>query len=403
MHRNLLIFASIACSCAFGGVEELALDSDSDDYIGLINGRAGSFSRYDSIPQEHLEEQSDAYLEGYIQAMIDATYYDMHVIVYVQNRKVILYNLPKNKMLRSSILNFVCDIPEVESVEGADSIPDEVLAEIEETTVRPKINGVWFPQNTVLFQPIIGDPWEPMYSAGYRWGDDVQGAKVVAVSYGDDFPIFRWFDVFSAHGDLQIGITAGVWSTFKMNAQTQGAFSELVNTDYLVGPALSYAFDRWSFRFRLYHISSHLGDEFLVNHPFFPRVNPSMEAIDLFTSCQVTQGIRVYFGPGWVFHSDDSFKIEPFYVQYGTEMRFWGRKYYYHQLYGSFFLAVNFRNWQENHWQFDVSTLLGYEFSKLQGVGRKIRIFGEWHDGYSEGQFFKDRTSWLSIRLAWGF
>ncbi|MEX0961863.1 MAG: DUF1207 domain-containing protein [Simkaniaceae bacterium] len=378
-------------------------DIKDEDCISLINGRTGSFAHAESIPIEHLEEQSDAYLEGYIQAMIDATYYDMNVIVYVKERVVYLYNLPNNKMLKSSIVNFVEDIPEVECVIAEDEMPPEVVADIEETTVRPQLKGVWFPQNTVLFQPIIADPWEPTYSAGYRWGDDQLGAKVVAVSYGDEFPIFRWFDVFPVHGDLQIGITAGVWSTFKMNAQTQGAFSELVNTDYLVGPMLTYAFDKWSFRLRFYHISCHLGDEFLVNHPFYPRVNPSMEAIDFFTACQITKGIRLYFGPGWVIHSDDSFKIAPFYIEWGGESRFWGRKYYYHQLYGSFFLAVNFRNWQENDWAFDVSTLLGYEWSKLQGVGRKIRIFGEWHDGYCEGQFFKDRCSWLSVRLAWGF
>ena len=58
---------------------------------------------------------------------------------------------------------------------------------------------------------------------------------------------------------------------------------------------------------------------------------------------------------------------------------------------------------QTNHWQFDFTTQLGYEWSKLQGVGRKMRIFLEYHKGYSEGQFFKDRTQYGAIRLSWGF
>ncbi|GAB5411646.1 MAG: DUF1207 domain-containing protein [Chlamydiales bacterium] len=377
-------------------------DLKEGEVISLVNGRNGSFSRTDSVPQEHLDEQSDAYLEGYIQAMIDATYYEMHVLVYVKDRKVILYNLPDNVMLKNSIMSFVQEVPEVESVESAEVLPSDIKLEIEETTVRTQLHGVWFPQNTVLFQPILGDPWEPMYSVSYRWGDFL-GAKAIAVSYGDDFPIFRWFDVWKWHGDLQFGITAGVWSVFKMNAQTGDAFSELVNTDYLIGPTLSYAVDKWAFRFRLYHISSHLGDEFMFNHPNFDRVNPSMEAIDFFTSCQLTDAIRFYFGPGWVFHSDDSFKIDPFYVEYGSEMRFFKHKYFYHQLYGNMLFFVNFRNWQENDWEFDSTVFFGYEFSKMQGVGRKIRIGALYHNGYSEGQFFNKRTGYVAFKLSWGF
>ncbi len=394
---TLLLIATVSISAAIPIVE-----LKKGEVISLVNGRNGSFSRTDSIPQEHLDDQSDAYLEGYIQAMIDATYYDMHVLVYVRDRSVTLYNLPKNMMLKNSIVSFVEEIPEVDSVEVADKLPPEIKLEIEETTVRPQLHGVWFPQNTVLFQPILGDPWEPMYSVSFRWGDFL-GAKVIEVSYGDDFPIFRWFDVFKWHGDLQFGITAGVWSAFKMNAQTDDALSELVNTDYLVGPTLSYAVDKWSFRFRLYHISSHLGDEFMVNHPNFKRVNPSMEAVDFFTSCQLTSAIRFYFGPGWVFHSDESFRVDPFYVEYGSEMRFFGHKYFYHQLYGNLLFFVNFRNWQENDWEFDSTVFFGYEFSKLQGVGRKIRIGALYHNGYSEGQFFNDRTSYVAFKLSWGF
>ena len=401
MNKFLFIFSSLLVPV----FAQIQIIDDLDAYrdLSLVNGRNGSFSRSDAISEDRLQEESDSYLEGYIQAMIDATYYEMNVLVYVKERKVFLYNLPKNNLLKKSIISFVQEIPEVESVEPVDKLPDDIAAEIEETTVRPALKGVWFPQNTVLFQPIIGDPWEPMYSVAYRWGDDQLGAKVIEVSYGDEFPIFRWFDVFSAHGDLQIGITAGVWSAFKMNATTDGALSELVNTDYLVGLMLTYAYDKWSYRFRFYHISSHLGDEFLVNHPNFDRVNPSMECVDLFVSCQLTSAIRLYVGPGIVVHSDTSYHIDPFYIEYGTEMRWWGRKYFYHRLYGTFFFVANFRNWQENDMEFDTSLLLGYEWSKLQGVGRKIRIFGEYHNGYSEGQFFKDHTSWIAIRLAWGF
>jgi len=128
-----------------------------------------------------------------------------------------------------------------------------------------------------------------------------------------------------------------------------------------------------------------------------------MEAIDFYSSYQVTDGIRIYFGPGWVFHSDKTFHIDPFYIQYGAEMRMFGSRNFYHRIYGSPFFAFNIANWQQHHWQFETTTQLGYEWSKLQGVGRKVRIFGQFYQGYSEGQFFNEKTQYWSIRFAYGF
>ncbi|NGX50592.1 MAG: hypothetical protein K1060chlam2_00440, partial [Chlamydiae bacterium] len=80
-----------------------------------------------------------------------------------------------------------------------------------------------------------------------------------------------------------------------------------------------------------------------------------------------------------------------------------GYKSFYHKLYGTAFLAIYLRNWQVNGWNLDGTYMAGYEWSKLQGVGRKMRIFINYHRGYSEGQFFKMRTSWTGFGLSWGF
>ena len=113
---------------------------------------------------------------------------------------------------------------------------------------------------------------------------------------------------------------------------------------------------------------------------------------------------RIYVGPGVVFHSDKTYPIKPpLYIEWGGEARFLGRKSFYHNLYGTAFFAFYFRNWQVNSWILDGTYMAGYEWSKLQGVGRKMRVFVNYHHGYSEGQFFKDRTSWTGFGLSWGF
>lgn len=365
-------------------------------------------SRADTLPVDSFADATDPYLEGYIQALIDAHYYEYQVIVIVKDHKVYLSNLPNNDLLAKSIITFVKDIPSVKSVEVTDASHAELEAR-KSYVEQPRVSGVWFPQSTVLFAPLVADPRQPTNSAAIRVGDKVIGDIVAAVSLGDDFPIFRWLNIGRWHGDMQIGIEAGIWAVFNYSNipnKPKHESCELVNTDFLVGIPLTYAFDRWSFRLRVYHISCHLGDEFLVNHRKYikKRKNPSMEALDLFTSYQFSSHLRGYFGPGVVFHSDPSFPIKPLYVEYGVELRLLGSKLYYHRLYGTPFFAIHLENWQQREWDLDMTIKIGYEISKLQGIGRKMRVYVDYHHGFSyEGQFFNERTQYGEFGFSWGF
>ena len=365
-------------------------------------------TRSDGLPVESFEHATDPYLEGYIQALVDIHFYEYQVEVSVKDHKVYLSNLPKNELIANSIISFIKDLPGVQSVEVKDHLSKAEESARKKYVERPQVGGVWFPQSTVLFQPLVADPRQPTYSVAYRAGDRVIGRSAIAVSLGDDFPIFRWRDVMRWHGDLQIGIEAAVWSVFNYQnvPHKNGETCELVNADYYVGLPLTYAFDRWSFRLRGYHISSHLGDEFLINHQSYleKRKNPSMEAIDFFTSYQFSRHLRFYAGPGAVVHSDRSFKIKTLYVQGGAEVRLLGRKLYYHKLYGTPFFAMHLELWEQRNWNLDSTFKLGYEWSKLQGVGRKVRVYIDYHQGYSyEGQFFNERTQYGEFGFSWGF
>lgn len=364
-------------------------------------------TRKDNLPKESFHSATDPYFEGYIQALVDLHYYEYQVVVLVKNHRVWLANLPKNKLLANSIVSFVRDVPEVRDVIVLDGVPPEDEELREKYVERPQISGIWFPQMTELFQPLVADPRQVNYTLGYRAGDHVIGVKTVNIALGDDFPIYRWLNVFCWHGDLQIGIEAGIWSVFNMDPDPDYAGpTELVNTDFYVGIPLTYAVNQWSFRLRGYHISSHLGDEYMVNHAgHFKRVNPSMEAIDFYTSYQATEGIRLYVGPGVIVHSDETYPEKPpLYIQYGTEARFWGHKFYCQRLFGTFFFAMHIRNMQWLHWDFDGTYRLGYEFSKLAGVGRKLRFYVGFHQGFSlEGQFQKKHTHYFEFNFAYGF
>lgn len=409
-HKILMASVAFSCALAYGdGSNNEALAPEIHHPVDLVAKiDVNVLTRADSLPVATFADATDPYLEGYIQALIDVHYYEYQVVVIVKDHKVFLANLPHNDLLSKSIIAFVQDLPGVTSVETTDVTAQE-LETRKNYVEQPRVNGVWFPQATVLFAPLIADPRQPVNSAALRIGDKVCGDVCAAVSLGDDFPFFRWIGVFPCHGDLQIGIEAGIWSVFNYSNiphKPKGESCELVNTDYLVGIPVTFSFDAWSFRFRIYHISSHLGDEFLCNHEgeVEQRKNPSMEAIDLFTSYQFSSNLRGYFGPGVVFHSDHSFPLKPLYVEYGMELRLLGTKFDYHRLYGTPFFAMHIENWQQRHWDWDITVKLGYELSKLQGVGRKMRLYVDYHHGFSyEGQFFNERTEYGELGLSWGF
>ncbi len=365
-------------------------------------------SRAEGIPDEQLGDNPDHYLEGYIQALVDMHYYEHQVVVIVDKDVVYLYNLPNNALLANSIIAFVQDIPCVAEVKVKCELTEEECERRRGYVQLPCISGIWFPQLTVLYQPMVADPRQVMYSVAYRAGDKIVGKKAICIALGDNFPIYRWTNVLPWCGDLQIGVEAGIWAPFNFDdvPHKDGTYCELFNTDYLLGIPLDYAVDRWAFRLRVYHISSHLGDEFLVNHPEYLalRVNPSFEALEFLTSCQVTKNFRVYGGPGFILHSDKSFRMDRYYVEYGAEWRGLSSRFCYHRLYGTFFLALDVQNWQVRDWDFDWTIKGGYEISKLAGVGRKIRIFAAYHDGFSyEGQFFLMKTRYGEFGFSWGF
>lgn len=382
--------------------EEIILTADKN----RKKRRKLSLSRTDQIPSGRMEEETASYMEGYIQALIDANYYELNVVVYVDKERIVhLYNLPNDYTMKQSIIAFVEDLPNVYAVREG-KMDESIQKKVEERqgTIR-RIGGVWFPESTVLFPPIIANPREPIYSVAYRWFDKVLAKNLIAVSLGDIFPIFRWFNVWPAGGDMQIDIGACVWADFDMNPDNtpNGEWAELITTDYILSVPITYAIDKWAFRLRPYHISSHLGDEFLVNNPGYNRVNPSFEAIDFMSTYEIINGIRVYFGPGFIVHSDQSFPMDWFYAWFGFEWRFPGLRFHYHRLYGGPFLAADLQLWQVNHFRPSGTAQLGYEWSKLQGAGRKVRLFLEYHNGYSAGQFFKQNSQYLAIRASWGF
>lgn len=266
----------------------------------------------------------------------------------------------------------------------------------------PCATGIWLPEDPVLFRPLIADPRQITYSAGWRFNDQALVKNVIDVSFGDSIPFYRWLHVGPCDGQLQIDLEGGLWAVFDPLHDS----SPLINADYYVGVPITYAFDDWSFRLRGYHISCHIGDEFLLNHPTFERRNPSAEFLDLYASWDYTDELRFYAGVGVVVAQDKSWRRGRVYYEAGVEVRMprLGFIDKCSQVYGMPIFAMDFMHQTRQRQHINQNYVLGYEWGKLSGLQRKVRLYLEYHDGYSyEGQFCIFPDNYLSIRIGYGY
>lgn len=403
LRRHLLLSLILIVSCFSLFAEEENQESAQDEFhtIELPEDLVALPSKETIQEAGQPIHNQDKYLEAYIQGLLDAKFSKYSVDVTVRNGQVLLSHLPEDRVKSEKIITFVKKFSSIQPINQNLTIP--IAAELPALDVKEekkqRSRGIWFPQSTVLYPTEVANPRHVAFSAGHRMGDKVCGGNHgSAVQFGDQFPLYRWANMWKWRGDLQLELEAGVFAVFCHDTSS----SPLQNADYYVGIPLSYAVGPWAFRSRVYHISSHLGDEFIGHNKHACRKNKSFEAVDFSTSYQMNDILRLFGRLGAVVHSDSEMHIDPWYLEYGLEARAW--RHNFTQLYGQPFLALYFRNMQETNYRFDSSIAIGYEWGKIQGFGRKVRTYLGYYNGFSnDGQFSRKKTQYTALTLEYGF
>jgi len=90
------------------------------------------------------------------------------------------------------------------------------------------------------------------------------------------------------------------------------------SADFRFGVPLIYApNEQLQWKFAYYHLSSHVGDEFLVRNPGFTRINFSRDVLVAGASFFPLPAWRWYGETGWAFHDDEG--SEPWEFQFGVD------------------------------------------------------------------------------------
>jgi hypothetical protein len=156
----------------------------------------------------------------------------------------------------------------------------------------PSDLGLYFPlPRGDVFCPLIADPKTTRSFVAYQRGNETDLATdIAAVGIADQFPFFRAFATSPGNG-IQLGLAGAVFAQFDLGS----ASYDLLNADYLIGLPLTFRAGPLSGRFRLYHQSSHLGDEFLLRPNPPKRENLSFESAEALLSLDLS-ALRVYGG-----------------------------------------------------------------------------------------------------------
>lgn len=158
----------------------------------------------------------------------------------------------------------------------------------------------------------------------------------------------------------------------------------LEGSDYRVGLYGTWRRDRLSYRFGYYHISSHVGDEYLIANPAFIRINYVRDSALAGLSYETSLSTRIYGEVGYAFGHEGGAK--PLEFQFGGEYAPVAQNV----AMGAPFIAAN-RHLRED-FDFDggFNVVAGWGWQGPQ-TGRRIRLGVNYYTGPSLQYEFFDR------------
>jgi uncharacterized protein DUF1207/BON domain-containing protein len=257
----------------------------------------------------------------------------------------------------------------------------------------PGRKTVRFPMGDLFTAPLADQKQPRFHMTWQRWHTGSGAFDIASVGFGENFGILRW-----PHGrpgdGWQLGISGAVFAIFNLDTSSL----DLLNSDYCIGFPVSYRNGRWSGRVRLYHQSSHLGDEFLLQPediqpvPAAPRINLSYEALELLGSYE-REGARFYAGGTRILSIDPS-GLGRSRLQAGVEYR--GNPIHWHT--SRLVAGLDVEAWSQTDWDRDWSAKAGLMFRSPYGDARSIQLLLEYYNGHApHGQFFPVDVEYYGI------
>ncbi|MEC7695626.1 MAG: DUF1207 domain-containing protein [Planctomycetota bacterium] len=222
---------------------------------------------------------------------------------------------------------------------------------------------------------------------GNNWyWDSALGARVGIIRYG------------SPNGSYPQGFQFDVEGAVFPRVDSDG--STLIATDYRLGLPMSFGWRRYQTKFGFYHVSSHMGDEYLINTgpaAIANRINYVTNSIVWGNSYQWNEAIRTYIDAAWAFNFDGG--ARPWQFQFGAEYSpicATGFR-------GSPFVAANGHILQALNWGGNIVLQVGWQW-RAKDYGNLLRFGFQYLEGMTPRyEFFQNSERQLGLGLWYDF
>ncbi len=216
-------------------------------------------------------------------------------------------------------------------------------------------------------EPRLGTQWVHEREQGWLWEGTI-GAKVGLIRYGTENDLWP---------------QGWQWDMEAATFPRLDSIREVVSNDFRVGSFLTTRQGAWEAKLGYVHSCSHLGDEYMIRHHSFSRLNYVRDSIVLGVSLNLNTSFRIYSEADYAFWADDGAK--PWAFQFGVD---WssieptGAR-------GAPFLAINTQLRQENDFGGNMTFQTGWQWRGR--TGHLFRIGMQYFNGMSDQWQFYDR------------
>lgn len=174
----------------------------------------------------------------------------------------------------------------------------------------PKQN-LW---QTISLDPLAGQAYVQM--AAVWEGSSPTDYINAGFSFGFQKSVFVW--KISDKSAIDIGMEGGAITQFEWTMSDDYLQTDYISTDFIIGMPVVYKKDNLMLRLRIYHLSSHMGDDYIFRDSIssYYRNNNTYEQLDL-TAAYLYENFRFILGVGTVLTS--SAPRKPLVITYGAE------------------------------------------------------------------------------------
>ena len=242
----------------------------------------------------------------------------------------------------------------------------------------------------LLYRPYLAGVREPRIGIqlfheskwGWLWDGSI-GGRVGVLRYGTTDPIWPegW----------QLDVEAGAFP--RLSADNDG---DLISADYRYGFAVTHRRGRLESKYAFYHLSSHLGDEYMLSHPGVERINYSRFALVFGAAFYPLDNVRAYGEIDYGFYTDGGNR--PWGLQFGIDYSPLNPS----GLRGAPFFAVNGHLRQEVNYGGNFTLQTGWQWRGT--TGRLARIGFYYFNGQSDQyEFFNEHEQQVGFGCWYDF